>query len=154
NLNFKKLQRHVVLLCLYGMLSRIVFCFRFVEATTLLPESECKGTAFFVTTKQLQEFFSQKSHFFHFLYIFIPIITYNCSLNTQKAAKLRGKNNFRGAKILESFWANLTKKLKKCALGHNFSAIYILFFVCYHQKNSPTAREIFRKSHKKNARGC
>ena len=85
-----KLQRHVVLLCLYGMLSRIVFYFRFVEATTLLPESECKGTAFFVTTKQLQEFFSQKSHFFHFPYILVPIITYNCSLNTQKAAKLRG----------------------------------------------------------------
>ena len=52
--SLQKLQRHVVLLCLYGMLSRIVIAF---VVAVLLPESECKGTAFFLPTKLFQTFF-------------------------------------------------------------------------------------------------
>ena len=61
--SLQKLQKHVVLLCLYGMLSRIVVAF---VVAVLLPESECKGTAFFLTTKLFQAFFQKKCTFFFF----------------------------------------------------------------------------------------
>ena len=61
--SLQKLQRHVVLLCLYGMLSRIVIAF---VVAVLLPESECKGIAFFLSTKLFQAFFSKKMHIFSF----------------------------------------------------------------------------------------
>ena len=59
-------------------------CFRFVEATTLLPESECKGTAFFVTTKLFPTFFSKKCTF-SFLFTFHSVIfQIFCSISTNK----------------------------------------------------------------------
>ena len=45
--------------CLYGMLSRIILLHR--VATMLLPESECKGKAIFLTGKQIASFFWKKS---------------------------------------------------------------------------------------------
>ena len=73
--SLQKLQRHVVLLCLYGMLSRIVVAF---VVAVLLPESECKGTAFFLTTKLFQAFFSKKCTF-SFLFTFYSVIFINFS---------------------------------------------------------------------------
>ena len=53
------------------MLSRIYRACPVVTAvTTLLPESECKGKANFGTGKQIEKFFSQKTHlFFNIFYL-------------------------------------------------------------------------------------
>ena len=66
------------------MLSRIV-CIS--ESLLFRPESECKGRAFFWTTKQITSFFYPKTHFFHYFLHF-------CSIYKHSVAFLQRTHSF------------------------------------------------------------
>ena len=64
--SLQKLQRHVVLLCLYGMLSRIVIAF---VGCCVASRKRVQRYSFFSYYQTFPGFFFEKMHIFFFIYI-------------------------------------------------------------------------------------